>query len=286
MLAGATGKPRELQGPLNHYLFHPLARRLAAALVPTPVTPNMVSVFGAGMVIAAGVLYTLVGGPVAVAFGFALHLAWHVVDGADGDLARMSGRASPTGEIVDGICDYAGHVVVYLLLGWLTSQTIGWAGWALAVAAGVSRIVQSAFAESQRRSYQWWAYGKPWLQVSRQGGDAPDVGIANVYLAIWRRLTAQTQRVNAAVAARQGDPGERVRIAGIARAEGRRTLPLLGWLGANPRTVMLGLAMLAGRPAWFFLIEIVPLNLVLIAAIVQQRVAGRRMLAAVAGADG
>lgn len=120
-----TGKPRELQGPLNHYLFHPLARRLAVLLVPTAVTPNMVSLVGAVMVMGAGVLYALVGGVAGVALGFALHLAWHVVDGADGDLARLSGRASPVGEIVDGVCDYAGHVVVYLLLAWTLSAAIG-----------------------------------------------------------------------------------------------------------------------------------------------------------------
>lgn len=272
-----TGKPRELQGPLNHYLFHPLARRLAVLLVPTAVTPNMVSLVGAVMVMGAGVLYALVGGVAGVALGFALHLAWHVVDGADGDLARLSGRASPVGEIVDGVCDYAGHVVVYLLLAWTLSAAIGWWAWAAAVAAGASRIVQSVFAESQRRTYQWWAYGKPWLQVARQGGAAPDVGVANLYLAIWRRLTAETQKVNAIVASAEADAGERARIAEIAREVGRRTLPTLGWLGANPRTVALGLSMAAGSPLPFFLLEIGPLNALLLVAIVQQRRAGRRM---------
>jgi phosphatidylglycerophosphate synthase len=37
-----------------------------------------------------------------------LHMGWHVLDGADGDLARMTGRASPQGELFDGICDYVG----------------------------------------------------------------------------------------------------------------------------------------------------------------------------------
>ena len=274
-----TGKPRELQGPLNHYLYHPLAKRLATVLLPTPVTPNMVSVFGALMVMGAGVLYALVGGAAGIAGGFALHLAWHVVDGADGDLARLSGRASPIGEIVDGASDYAGHVVLYLLLGWSLSHELGGWAWAIATAAGVSRIVQSIFAESQRRSYQWWAYHKPWLQVSQRAGAAPELRVTRAYLAIWRRLTAATQVVNAIVAGAEADATERARIAEIARELGRRTLPLLGWLGANPRTVLLGISMMLGSPLWFFLVEIGPLNLLLIAAMVQQERAGRRMAA-------
>ena len=125
-----------MQGFLNRTIYHPAARRLATWLAPTPVTPNMVSVAGAVMVIAAGIFYTLVGGATGIAFGFALHLAWHVVDGADGDLARMTGRASPIGEVVDGLCDYGGHVVLYLLLAGLLDNVIGGWAWALAVAAG------------------------------------------------------------------------------------------------------------------------------------------------------
>ena len=39
-------RPRELQDPLNHYLYHPLAWQLALRLARTPLTPNMVSVIG------------------------------------------------------------------------------------------------------------------------------------------------------------------------------------------------------------------------------------------------
>ena len=32
------------------------------------------------------------------------------------DLARLTGKASPTGELVDGVCDYSAHVVLYVVL--------------------------------------------------------------------------------------------------------------------------------------------------------------------------
>ena len=271
--APRTGKPREAQGWSNAVLFHPPARRLAAWLAATPVTPNMVSVFGAVMVVAAGMLYALVGTMAAILAGFAIHLAWHVVDGADGDLARMTGRASPVGEIVDGLCDYGGHVVLYVLLAVSLMPLLGWGAWALAVAAGASRIVQSIYAESQRRTYLWWAYGVPWL---RNGG-GPRTGLPGLYLRASALLTAGTQAVEPFAA--DADP----RLPPLARMEGRRTLPLQVLLGANGRTVLLGLAMLAGSPAWFFLAEASVLNLLLVVSILQQRQASTRIVTRLAG---
>jgi phosphatidylglycerophosphate synthase len=272
-----AGKPQELQGFLNRTVYHPLAHRLAAALAHTPATPNMVSVAGAVLVGAAGVLYALVGTPWAIALGFAIHLSWHVVDGADGALARMTGRASPRGEIVDGLCDYAGHATLYVLLATRLDDAIGGAAWGIVVAAGLSRAVQSVFAESQRRTYQWWAYGIPWLQSAKAQGRGIGVALSNLYLAAWRAMSGPTQRVNALVASAEADPPERARIAGIARDVGRAALPVAAMLGANPRTIMLGLSMIAGTPLFFFLIEIVLLNIVLAFGIVQAAAIGRRI---------
>ena len=147
-------RPRELQDPLNHYLYHPLAWQLARGLALTPITPNMVSVFGGMMVVAAGIVYANLAWPLGAALGMALHMGWHVVDGADGDLARMTGRSSPIGEMVDGICDYASHIVLYLILGWLLSHQSGYFaagnGWILMLVAGISHAIQSNHVEVQR----------------------------------------------------------------------------------------------------------------------------------------
>lgn len=277
-----AGKPRELQGWSNRLLFHPLSRQLALALVPTRVTPNMVSVFGALMVVSAGALYALIGTPAAIALGLVLHLGWHVVDGADGQLARMSGRASPSGEIVDGLCDYTSHAIVYTLLASVIDDRLGWTAWPIVVGAGLSRAAQSIFAESGRRTYQWWAYGIGWLQNEAADGDGIGVRLSQVYLAAWRRMSGPTQAVNAAVLAAEGDPARRARIAAIAREDGRRTLPLLAALGANPRTLLLGVSMFLGDSLWFFLLELVVLNIVLLLAIWQNARVARHMLARIA----
>ena len=284
-------RPRELEDGLNYYLYHPLAWRLALLLARTPLTPNMVSVLGAGCVVGAAFAYAqtpfhhLAGWPVAAAIGMALHMFWHVVDGADGDLARITGKSSPIGEMVDGICDYAGHVVLYLVLGWLLSHQIGGWGWGLMWAAGASHIAQTNHVEVQKRSYQWWVYDRAWLGNTHKNESAATRrgllgALAAFYLGVADRFSAGAKTIDAAVAAATDNPPRRETIRNLARTQAPPLLALLKWLGPNPRAIALGLSMLAGSPLWYFLYLIIPLNLLLGWSVHVHNAAARRLLAA------
>jgi len=278
-------RPRELEDGLNYYLYHPLAWRLARVLAKTPISPNAVSVVGACHVVAAGVAYAALPWPVGPAVGMSLHMAWHVWDGADGDLARITGKASPIGEMVDGICDYASHVVLYLILGWLLHFQIG--GWAYALmwGAGFSHIIQANHVEVQKRSYQWWVYNKPWMRQTRSNADnaATRRGISGalvgLYMYVAGKFAGNTPLIDAAVAAAQNDPARLAAIQTAARAEAPRLLGILKILGPNPRAIVLGLSMFAGSAAWYFLWLIVGLNLLLVVSIAMHNAAARRILA-------
>ena len=71
-------RPRELQDGLNYYLYHPLAWQLARLLAKTPLTPNMVSVGGAMLVVAASAAYVSLAWPLSAALGMALHMSWQI----------------------------------------------------------------------------------------------------------------------------------------------------------------------------------------------------------------
>ncbi|MDE2435204.1 MAG: CDP-alcohol phosphatidyltransferase family protein [Sphingomonadales bacterium] len=281
-------RPRELQDPLNHYLYHPLAWQLARQLARTPITPNMVSVCGGLMVVFAAVAYAQPWYPWSAMLGMALHMTWHVVDGADGDLARMTGRSSPIGEMVDGLCDYISHIVLYLVLGWLlTGQGgfwSGWHGWTLMVAAGISHAVQSNHVEVQRRQYQYWVYGTPWLRSSHaaQGSATSRTwasGLVSGYLALASGMTPDALRIDAAVEAAKGDPARLAAIAEAVRAEAPPLLRLCKVLGPNPRAIVLGLSMLAGNPLWYFLYQTFVLNALLVLSVNRHNAAARRIAA-------
>jgi len=281
-------RPRELQDPLNYYLYHPLAWQLARLLARTPLTPNIVSVMGALMVVAASLAYTQLTWPLSAALGMALHMGWHVVDGADGDLARLTARSSPIGELVDGLCDYLSHAVLYVLLAfWLQAHGgpfAGWHAWALVVFAGLSHAVQSNHVEVQRRQYQYWVYGTPWLRTSQAQSDSPVAAswagtLVGLYLSVANGMTPHALRVDAAVAAAKGDPARLAEIAAAVRAESPPLLLLCKFLGPNPRAIVLGLSMFAGTPLWYMLYQSVALNALLVLSVSLHNAAAQRIAA-------
>jgi phosphatidylglycerophosphate synthase len=292
-------RPRELQDGLNHYLYHPLAWRLALLLAKTPLTPNMVSVIGAMNVVGAAFVYgwgfAHGWGWKGAALGMALHMAWHVWDGADGDLARITGRASPIGEMVDGICDYASHVVMYFVLGWIAYEQISsWSGsslvgliaWPLMLAAGVSHVIQANHVEVQKRSYQWWVYAKPWIRQTREKADASTKegasgALVSLYMYVGGKFAGNTPQIDEAVDEAQGNPARLEAIRTAARKEAPALLGILKVLGPNPRAVLLGFSMLAGSPIWFFLWLVIGLNLTLKASISMHNAAALRILKAI-----
>ncbi|MEO1222193.1 MAG: CDP-alcohol phosphatidyltransferase family protein, partial [Pseudomonadota bacterium] len=259
------GRPRELEDWLNAKLYHPLSMRLAKGLVPTPVTPNMVSIAGGAMIIVAAVVYGLSGSWMGVAFALVLHMSWHVLDGADGDLARLTGRTSSTGEVVDGICDIAGHVVLYVSLGIMLAQEVGsLTAWILAVGAGFGRIVQAAHYEVQRRQYQHWVYDKSWLRASTKTQDKPK-GIfglgARLYVSLGKLLAPGGQEVDELVGTSK-EP-QKSALLDVIRRETAPVIRSTYLLSANYRTIALGISMLAGSAIYFFIFEAVFLSLVL-----------------------
>jgi len=285
-------RPREMQDPLNFYVYHPLAWQLARRLAHTPITPNMVSVIGGLFVVAAAIVYWGMAWPAGAVLGMVLHMTWHVVDGADGDLARITGKSSPLGEMIDGMCDYISHIVLYVLLAFVLTRTAG-AGvaWAWTVAAGLSHIVQSNHVEVQRRFYQYWIYGVPFLHHSRND----EVGlfqrksgiarlfqvIADLYLRLATGLTPHLERVDEAVTAASGDPARLAAIRETIAGEVRPLLLLLKFLGPNPRAIVLGLSMIlgAGSPLWYFIYQSVVLNLLLVLSVQLHNTAARRVAA-------
>jgi hypothetical protein len=265
--------PREMEDWLNFHIFHPLANRLADLLAATPATPNMVSFAGWMLILAAAFLYTGLAWPVSVLLAWPLHLLWHVFDGADGALARRTGKSSPFGELVDGVCDYTGHIILYVALAVFLHSSVGNWAWPVAAFSGLSRILQSNHSETQRRTYLWRVYGVPWLKNAFAARDeglqrrtlftAIFEPLGRLYVAIAAVSNPLSERIDAMVAKADG-AAERDRIGRVCRVAARTPLRVQTVLGPNIRTVALGLSMAAGSPLWFFLFEILPLNLLLL----------------------
>ncbi|MEP3421663.1 MAG: CDP-alcohol phosphatidyltransferase family protein [Erythrobacter sp.] len=260
-----SARPVELEDWLNANIYHPLSYRLAQVLQHTIITPNAVSILGGLLVVIAAVVYWGMPGAFGAGIAFLLHLGWHVFDGADGDLARMTNRTSALGEVIDGACDYIGHIILYLFLAAVLAQEMGWTGGLLMVLAGLARAVQTVFFETQRRQYQFWVYGVPWLRVSAAEGtqnttlfSAP----ARFYLWLSSALAAGGHTIDGLL--------ERMTPASKQQAQieaKRRLQPVIerfSILSSNYRTLVIGGAMIVGDPIIIVIFELCALSVLLI----------------------
>lgn len=147
-------KPREIEGFFDLAFYTPLGGGVARLLRPTPMTPNQVSWLSAAVAGLAALAYstpTLAGAVTASV----LLLTSGILDSADGQLARATGRTSELGVTLDGFCDSLSFGLIYL------AAAIGFVDRGgpvivivpLMVAAGWSHSVQSSLVDYERQVF-------------------------------------------------------------------------------------------------------------------------------------
>jgi CDP-diacylglycerol---serine O-phosphatidyltransferase len=186
-----SGRPLEIEDPSNRWFIH----RLSAALLPNAIrwrlSPNTISLAGLASGVFAGGLYAHAPSVLACVAGLLFMICWHVFDGLDGQLARATGKTSPLGRVLDGVCDHGTFLAVYLGLGW-SLQAQGHPHWGLILLAALAHAVQANFYEARRQAYILRKAGKPALQPVKTstgfGGEALYDAVQNMSLA-WTRRT-------------------------------------------------------------------------------------------------
>ena len=123
---------KDADGPVSRYLNRPVSTRLSMALAHLPVHPDVVSFLAFGMAVAAGVS---LGFGAAVLGAVLVHLS-SVLDGVDGEIARLQVRASRAGALLDGVLDRIADAAVLA----------GLAVWGLAEAEDLELVMVLAVA--------------------------------------------------------------------------------------------------------------------------------------------
>ncbi|MDJ0955866.1 MAG: CDP-alcohol phosphatidyltransferase family protein [Arenicellales bacterium] len=269
----AVWRTPEIEEYSNLYLVHPVSHLLANLFARWGWSPHSVS--GLGMLsafIAAGCYYQY---QITVMpfLGLLFMVGWHVFDGADGQLARLTGQTSEIGKLVDGLCDHIGFGMVYIALALSQQEIYGYWVWLLAVVAGISHVVQASALEFHRDSYDCWVHQRfskcvPCLDdfkrktQSSKGVLRPLNTFHSWYLQLQYRfagadhsLLSNEQRLRAQP--QRGKLGENYKLIAL---DSVRQWTLLS---ANKRTVAVTLFCIVKFPILFFLYEIVILNIVL-----------------------
>jgi len=94
---------------LNRRISIPISRQL----IKFPITPNMVSIFTLGVGIAAAGFFAY-GGYWSTLLGAFLCLFASILDGSDGEVARLKLQESDFGCWLETICDYAFYPLSFL----------------------------------------------------------------------------------------------------------------------------------------------------------------------------
>ena len=139
-------KPLEVEEPIDVWVHRPPAYVLARILLPTPISPNMVTCASIGVGCAAGV---------AIFSSFPWHLplagvlifSSAVLDCCDGQLARLRKSSSAFGRMLDGVADLVVSTVVVGGGTWLVLRKFQEPRWALllTLVLALATIITSSF---------------------------------------------------------------------------------------------------------------------------------------------
>ena len=277
----------EIEELTNLYFIHPLSARLVRIFARLRISPNAVSLIGMACGVLAGVAYHRYQTAWCALAGFGLMLAWHVMDGADGQLARLTNTYSELGKVLDGVCDYVTFTAVYIGLALAMSHTLGRWAWAVAVVSGICHAVQSATYEMQRQEYNFWGWGRKSAALPELTAPRRDMPLAQRLPDMLHRQYTRVQlwAAGGAVAFHKS-------FAGILAARPEHDAALRqryreafapairkwGVLSSNYRTLAIFIAALLKAPLLYFLFEIFGFSLILILLLAAQKTRYRQFL--------
>jgi hypothetical protein len=279
----ATYKSREIEGFLDLHFYRKVGFQLARFFAWARVTPNGVTLLGTAIGIASGHLYFYRDLATNVV-GMCLHVFANAMDNADGQLARLTNRLSPSGRVLDGLGDNLvfASVYVHLCLRFLTEG--GSHGiWVVALLAGVSHRFQSEVAEFCRDAYLRFAAGK--LASLELSSD-----LLREYEAVtwssdfFRKLLLKLhlgyvteQEMLCPCLARLEEGARRTFAGGVPQAfrnryrQANRTMINFFFLfRTNTRMLLLFLLLFIGQPVWYFIVEVIALNFLLVVLALRQ----------------
>lgn len=253
-----AARPEAIEDPSNLWFVHPLSWRLLPLAMRLGLHPNTVSFAGMGCGLLAGLCYWNWREPGFVLAGFLLMVSWHVLDGLDGKLARASGKASPLGRVIDGICDYLAFIFV------LVPIALSFEDWqaalSLALVSGGLHAMQSIWYEAERDAWKRRLNGVFHTEPRPAG---PAIALPYHW---FEAKVAGPRLIDHALAANPA----------LLPAYLKASAPLvrqLSILSANNRTIAIAIACLAGDPRLYWYWEIGALSL--IALFMAQRLRGR-----------
>ena len=273
----STLKSLDTEEFIDIHFYRPIGYRWALLFNKMGVSPNAVTIASIVIGVAAGICYY----PTDLAINILgmLLLVWaNSYDSADGQLARMTGKKTPLGRILDGAAGDIWFITIYAAICLrLTPQWGIWI-WVLAAITGFFHSKQAAMADYYRNVHLLFLKGKSGSELSY----SPHLKVHYREMS-WRRefiyKLFETFYINYTVGQEQLTPQFqrlmnkiRTQYAGQAPESFRvafreKSLPLMEYtnmLSFNTRVIALFISLLIDLPWVYFLFEMTVLNAMLV----------------------
>ena len=291
----STYKVREAEGVLDLYFYRRIGFQLAKFFAELGMSPIAVTLLGGVFGIAAGHLYFYRDLRINIA-GMLLHICANALDNADGQLARLTNRQSREGRIIDSFVDHLIFTSIYVHLALrCIADASSPAIWLLAAAAGLSHAVQAWGADYFRNAYLYFVNSRSPAQLDSAAALVAEYREVEWQSEPWRKLllalhlnvTRRQEMLSAglnrlrhttdSLFPEQLPQWFRTRYRSLAQ-------PMFRWWGflmTNTRMIVLFGLLVAGRPAWYFWVELILLNLLLVYLLVREHAMSQELLSEV-----
>lgn len=266
---GSFDKGAAIEEWTDLHFFRPMGLRIARACMPTPLTPDHVTVMALIVGLIAGRLcyYDSV---VLNAIGVVLFIVSDIFDSADGQLARMRGTSTRVGKVLDGIADGARFTNLYvqLMARLLTAGGAWWLVLPLGIAAGVAHAEQSGAVDYIRQLYLYLAEGG--AGEFSLAEDMATMPTSNAFQSALFRFYRRYLLSHAGLVPRSLALVRQLRarnaVGDVGGAWASAQAPVVrqcAWIGQNIRFLLLALTVVPGHPAAFLWITLVPMSVAL-----------------------
>ncbi len=136
----------------HNTLLHRVVRPLVARLAPTVLRPNHITALRIATGLAAAAAFSA-GSVQAIRLGSVLFVVSALLDRADGELARQTGRFSKSGHVLDLTADCSADALLLLAVG--VGATDTWLGWWAPALGGLGAISTAVLFWYLNRPGHW-----------------------------------------------------------------------------------------------------------------------------------
>jgi CDP-L-myo-inositol myo-inositolphosphotransferase len=154
-------------GPISRHLNRPISRLMSRCLVRTPIRPNHISLISLVLCGVAAALFTLGSYPALAAGGLIAQFA-SILDGCDGEIARLKKLESDFGGWFDAVLDRYADALLLVGLTWGEfTAAASHMSLAIGFAAIIGSFMSSYTAEKYDRLMVTRLQGAPYLRLGR-----------------------------------------------------------------------------------------------------------------------